>query len=132
MSTPDDLMDAAQQATSELKLADMTGPQLAGWAAEHVMGWEWREDAAFHRRFDLPGWAEGDRLMAYADDWHPDTDWNDARRVLLAASIAAIFMNPHQTPLDLLRYVCEQWEKAHPHDKYAGKPEHDSAGWRPE
>ena len=78
-----------------------TGPELAAWAAEHVMGWAGSSRAP--------------------SGWHPDTDWNDARRVLLAAGLKSSFVtatyftigsimdDPDHTPLDLLRYVCEQW-----------------------
>ena len=81
-----------------------TGPELAAWAAEHVMGWAGSSRAP--------------------SGWHPDTDWNDARRVLLAAGLKSSFVtatyftigsimdDPDKTPLDLLRYVCEQSEAA--------------------
>ena len=91
-------------------LEDMSGPELAAFAAEHVMGDECKvrvgmafiatDDPTFHRTFN------------------PHTDWNDARRVLLAVphsgeieDAAGMFMiDPNSKPEHLLRYVCEQWE----------------------
>jgi hypothetical protein len=92
-----------------------TGPELAAWAAEHVMGW---------KRIDLddqsPGW--GTRRDSGLLNWEcgeecfsPHTSWNDAIRVarecdLWDAHLPALgsFILLDHTPLDLLRYVCEQ------------------------
>jgi hypothetical protein len=95
----------------------MSGPELAAFAAEHVMGWERIADVN-EDYWVPPGMVPACRCI----DWSPHTDWNDARRVLLAVphsgeieDAAGMFMiDPNSKPEHLLRYVCEQWEANQP------------------
>ncbi len=78
-------------------IKEMAADELTEWAKLHIM--KWHPSKPFH-------------------NFHPATDWNDARRVLLAVphsgeieDAAGMFMiDPNSKPEHLLRYVCEQWE----------------------